>query len=704
MSAWLAAGVFVTAAALFWRPSAAPAAFATPTGFATIAGFAPPAAHVAPADESGPQEKVRILDVPYVPQSEALCGGAALAMVLRYWGERAVLAEDFAALVRPGQAGIRTADLAEAARARGWSAMPVSGTPADARSHLAQGRPVIALIQVAPGSFHYVVLVAWANGGVIFHDPAVGPFRVRREGDFDAAWSRSGRSTLLILPPPRATATDGPAPAAPDSSSRTVLDGCDALVEEGIRQAADGDTAGAEARFLAAQSLCPASAAPLRELAGLRFRAEDWGGAARLAERALERDPSDAHAWRLLAGSRFLAGNVEGALRAWNHLAEPRADLTRIDGLVRIRYRAVASQLDLPPGRLLTSSAFVRARRRLAELPASSASRLSLRPLPEGRAQVNVALLERPLLFEGPWDAGGAGLEALTEREVAVSVASPAGNGELWTAGWGFWRERPRVSLGLAAPAVGGRPGIWRVDGFWERQAYAAGTADQGVIREERRRAALSFADWVGADLRLEAGAALDRWTGRGAHLSAEGSIETRWAGDHLALGAQIARWTSLEGGAPFGAGSLRVRWASRDSQLGGWRARAGISRATSKAPLALWPGAGTGHGRAEFLRAHPLLEGGVVAGPAFGRTLVHGGLERQVWAWTVMPLRLGWILFVDTAKPWDTSQSAHVPWQVDGGAGLRLAGLGTRGRFRLDVAHGFEDGKSAVSIGWENQ
>src|SRR6267142_130590 len=54
-----------------------------------------------------PREPVRLLDVPYVPQSEALCGGAALAMVLRYWGEPRVRAEDFGRLIAPGEQGIR---------------------------------------------------------------------------------------------------------------------------------------------------------------------------------------------------------------------------------------------------------------------------------------------------------------------------------------------------------------------------------------------------------------------------------------------------------------------------------------------------------------------------------------------------------------------------------------------------------------------
>ena len=40
------------------------------------------------------QPSSRALDVLYVAQSEALCGGAASAMVLRYWGARGVGAED----------------------------------------------------------------------------------------------------------------------------------------------------------------------------------------------------------------------------------------------------------------------------------------------------------------------------------------------------------------------------------------------------------------------------------------------------------------------------------------------------------------------------------------------------------------------------------------------------------------------------------
>jgi ABC-type bacteriocin/lantibiotic exporter with double-glycine peptidase domain len=175
--------------------------------------------------ETSASGTVRLLDVPYVPQTEALCGGAAIAMVLRYWGEPAILAEDFATLVEPGGAGIRTDTLVRAIRARGWTASPLTGTPSDVRSQLAQGRPVIALLQAGAGSFHYVVLVAWANGGVILHDPARAPFRTSAEQAFDDAWAGSGRWALLILPPRPGGDPGGPDSAVSNVSARDAITG-----------------------------------------------------------------------------------------------------------------------------------------------------------------------------------------------------------------------------------------------------------------------------------------------------------------------------------------------------------------------------------------------------------------------------------------------------------------------------------------------
>src|SRR2546426_164497 len=49
-----------------------------------------------------------MLDVPYLPQSDALCGGAAAAMVFRYWGDTHASVQEFAALV-DRRGGVRAA-------------------------------------------------------------------------------------------------------------------------------------------------------------------------------------------------------------------------------------------------------------------------------------------------------------------------------------------------------------------------------------------------------------------------------------------------------------------------------------------------------------------------------------------------------------------------------------------------------------------
>src|SRR5688500_20185749 len=83
-----------------------------------------------PAQEQRP---LSLLDVPFISQSELLCGGAAAAMIVRYWGERGVTAESFAHLVDRSAAGIRTDVLIDELRARGWNATGIAGSSEERR-------------------------------------------------------------------------------------------------------------------------------------------------------------------------------------------------------------------------------------------------------------------------------------------------------------------------------------------------------------------------------------------------------------------------------------------------------------------------------------------------------------------------------------------------------------------------------------------
>ena len=298
-----------------------------------------------------------VLDVPYLPQSEALCGGAAVAMVMRYWGERAVYAETFADLVDAEAGGIRGRDLIRALDRRGFTAVSVAGDVSRVRAALGSGIPVIALMEDRPGRFHYVVIVGWFEDRVIVHDPARAPFRVVAQETFLRAWHVSGNWTLIAQPQaqrmPKTLAAGAPAhvvAAGPADGGGA----CSGMVEEGIRLAGQGDLTGAQRILDLAAADCARDAGPWRELAGLHALKGEWGDAARDASRAIDRDPSDAHAIRILATSLFLEGKDDAALGAWNRLGEPFVDVTNITGLERTRFGVVAGAVDLPSETRLT--------------------------------------------------------------------------------------------------------------------------------------------------------------------------------------------------------------------------------------------------------------------------------------------------------------------------------------------------------------
>jgi hypothetical protein len=635
-----------------------------------------------------PGTTARLVDVPYVSQTRALCGGAAAAMVLRYWGEGGVHAEDFRALVDPEREAISTEALTEAVRERGWWTAALRGDRELVGSRLAAGQPLVVLLEEGPERYHYVVVVGFVLGHVVVHDPARAPYRLIAEEEFYTSWGAGDYWTLLILP----GRTGAPAVALPEPAPSPDESGCSGLVEEAVRLAREGDLPSAERLLTASNQLCPHSSAPVRELAGIRFRESRWEEAGELARQAVKRDPADDHAWRILAATRFLRDDREGALHAWNRVDEPRVDLVKVDGLVRTRYEVVAQSLDFPPGKLVTEDGLWLARRRLSELPIEVSSRVSYRPLKRGMAEVESSIVERPLWPGSRNELLAVAADAAVEREISLKLASPTGGGELWSGSGRFWEERPKVSLGFSVPRPFRLPGIWRVEGYWERQAYGAETF---LVREERRRASLAIADWRTAKLRWDFETGLDHWKEHGRYGFFGGGLERRLASDRAAV-----RWDGSGWFGPDTFGTASLLWTFRSSN-DGLLARGGLEAASHGAPPDLWSGAGTGHARLPLLRAHPLLEEGVLRGEAFGRKLAQGGVEARTWLATKGFLRMGLALFADLGKAWSTLSNEASDLQVDVGAGLRLKPIGDRRTLRIDAAWGVRDGEFAISAGW---
>jgi predicted double-glycine peptidase len=645
-----------------------------------------------------------LLDVPYVAQREALCGGAAAAMVLRYWGERDVYAEDFAPLLNAEGTGIRGDVLIRALQDRGWTATSMQGTAEIAIDLVARGRPLIALLEEGAGRYHYLVIIGWHDGRVFVHDPARGPSMSIDEGTFTRQWRAAGSWTLLVTPGAAPNRADLLAHADTDDGAaglkpRPTGDPCRAMVDEGVQRAANGQQNAAEEILSAALERCPASPRAARELAGRRFVQCRLQDAAGLGARAAAEDPADAHAWRLLGSAQFLRDRDEAALDAWNRVGEPRVDLVRVDGLEHTRYVIVEALLGVEPRLALTSNDLRLARRRITLLPSASHATVRYRPAEGGIADVQAAVVERPLL-PGRIEFAGAAVHAATERELRMAGGMPGGVGARWSAAWRWWAARPRIAMTLDAPSAFGVPGLWQLDASWEAQSYASGDAAT-LMRDERRHVSLGYTNWLTADLRAEAGVLLDRWDTAGTYAGVFGAVERRFARDRVGARAEGALWPGA-GKAPFRTGGVSLSWKSSAADWPLVSARAGAQTASREAPLDVWPGAGVGHARSVLARAHPLLDHGVIRGALFGRTLAHGGLEFQVPIVRRSLARFGIAAFGDVARAWHTLDPSGEGTQVDVGVGLRVRVAGYAPTLRLDVAHGLRDGRTAFSAGWQ--
>src|SRR5581483_12120249 len=126
-----------------------------------------------------------VIDVPYVPQSDALCGAAAAAMVFRYWGDAHATAEQFETLVDPRAGGIADGLLVDAIARAGWAVEPLAGSAESVEAHLMRREPVIVLLAEAHNRFHYLVVVGRRGRDVIVHDPSWGPNRAIDIAEFD---------------------------------------------------------------------------------------------------------------------------------------------------------------------------------------------------------------------------------------------------------------------------------------------------------------------------------------------------------------------------------------------------------------------------------------------------------------------------------------------------------------------------------------
>lgn len=642
--------------------------------------------------ESTPPRPV-VLQVPYVAQSVLLCGGAAIAMIERWWGRRSVYAEDFAGLVRRDEGGIRTSDLARTMQARGWTVEASAATPELLQRSLADSVPVIALIRVSARRYHYVVILALRDGRITYHDPAVAPFMTSDTAAFMARWRGAQRWALFVRPTKQSVASAAHPPGGTASSPAPLpLAATDSLpCRPWLDRAADAAAAqrleDADALLSNASRECAAEPLVLRELAGLRFRQGRHTDAVRLVEDYLRRAPGDSLGWLLLASSRYLRGDAPGALTAWNRVGTPVVDLVRIDGTAQTRFRGLTEAIGITPSSTLTPGALALASRRLSDVPSLSRVRVAYAPVDGSAVEVRAVVVERPviepwrqLLLNGAIDAG-------IRRDASVSLYSPLRFGEQWTAQWRWQQADPRVALTLAIPARVGIPAIVRLHRNWETYRFSAASVEQ-----ERSVSAASIAGWATSRIEGLAAGRMERWSGDKEFFALTAGIGLHDDHDRAAFLAEGERAVGLGTGASYGRVRVRTAWIPpADRWRNAWSYRLGADWSAAGTPLALQPIAGGDLARDIPLRAHPFIVGNRLPSRRTAGMIVHGGVaaDRDVTRRGRAMLGVG--VFVDAARLASIADgSPGARSYVDVGAGVRVGLAGSSWTaLRIDLARG---------------
>ena len=168
-----------------------------------LCGLSIVASMLAASGRDAAASEVVSLTVPYVRQPKILCGGAAAAMVFRYWGDGQADPNQFAPLLDRAAGGIAADVLAQAIDDRGWREVRFVGAVENLHDLPARSA---ARHRAARGSARTVSLRGRGRDDgqrIVLHGPARGPSRRVTVRVFVERWQRAGFWALLVLPPPR---------------------------------------------------------------------------------------------------------------------------------------------------------------------------------------------------------------------------------------------------------------------------------------------------------------------------------------------------------------------------------------------------------------------------------------------------------------------------------------------------------------------
>jgi len=273
---------------------------------AGLAGCAAPpqttALREAPPADLPPRAEIRA--TPFFPQERHQCGPAALATILKHYGQAVEPAELVSQVYLPARKGSVPVEMVAAARQSGMLVYPLAPSLTDALREVAAGHPLLVLqnlgLDWAP-HWHYAVLIGYdlEGGEVVLRSGTVRRWDTPL-ATFERTWARAGHRAWVILPPGQMPATAREVP---------YLEAAADLERTGRRQAAF-------AAWQAAVQRWPASFRAWLTFGNALYDQGDVPDALQAFLRATRLQPAAASAWNNLAYALLGDGCPVQAVRA----------------------------------------------------------------------------------------------------------------------------------------------------------------------------------------------------------------------------------------------------------------------------------------------------------------------------------------------------------------------------------------------------
>lgn len=252
---------------------------------------------------SGVPDRHELDGTPFFPQTEFLCGPAALATVLSAAGLQAQPAALAEQIFLPAREGTLQVEMLAGARRNGALAVRLPGRLDALLAEVSSGTPVVVLMNLGLSwvpRWHYAVLVGhdFERDEIVLRSGTTRRLPIGFT-PFENTWARAGHWAFVALPPGR----------LPVSASEADVTDATVAFE---RVARPSDAARA---YAAALDRWPGSLTLAMGLGNTRYASGDRAGAAQAFAQAAERHDSAA-AWNNLARVRWELGERDAARTA----------------------------------------------------------------------------------------------------------------------------------------------------------------------------------------------------------------------------------------------------------------------------------------------------------------------------------------------------------------------------------------------------